>query len=170
MQANSSVLDSCNHDEIGMQVTGAESALAGTHQIHSGRNKLLGEDTNNHEALLHLQHLAEQIAGLSLQQDELLTYALSGLHIVEDTLEHALSNVRAASRKSSSTEVSKLILSVNQMEQLLEEYKVCPQCMENDQELMLNCGHQLCSNCSNGQGRCPFCRTPITSRTRVFRA
>jgi len=133
-------------------------------------NKLQEQDTYSHDVLLRLQQLAEQIAGLSLQQDLLLTHTVSGIHTLVDTLERALSSLRNMARIKCSIEVTKLTQSIKHMEQSLEEYKVCPLCMEHDQEFVLNCGHQVCPSCSDSLHSCPFCRTSISFRTRVFRA
>ncbi len=165
----SSILDSYNAEEIGMQQTRLQSDSA----LIEGQiavKKLQEQDTHSHDALLQLQQLAEQVAGLRLEQDGLLMHPVSEIYTVVDTLEHALSNVRNMARSKCSAEVTKLTQLVEHMEQSLEDYKVCPLCMEHDQEFVLNCGHQLCPSCSDSLHSCPFCRTSISFRTKVFRA
>ncbi len=165
----SSILDSYNAEEIGMQQTRLESDST----LSEGQttvNKLQEQDSHSHDALLRLQQLAEQVASLSLEQDGLLMHPVSEIHTVVDTLEHALSNVQTVARLKCSAEVTKLTQLVKHMEQSLEDYKVCPLCMEHDQEFVLNRGHQLCPSCSDSLHTCPFCRTSISFRTRVFRA
>jgi hypothetical protein len=168
MRANS-ILDSYNAGETGMQQTRLESESI-LSEGQTAMNKLQEQDTYSHDVLLRLQQLAEQIAGLSLQQDLLLTHTVSGIHTLVDTLERALSSLRNMARIKCSIEVTKLTQSIKHMEQSLEEYKVCPLCMEHDQEFVLNCGHQVCPSCSDSLHSCPFCRTSISFRTRVFRA
>jgi len=165
----SSILDSYNAEEIGMQQTrlGSDSTLI---EGQTAVKKLQEQDAHSHDALLRLQQLAEQVVGLSLEQDGLLMHPVSEIRTVIDTLEHALSNVRNVARLKCSAEVTKLTQLVKHMEQSLEDYKVCPLCMEHDQEFVLNCGHQLCPSCSDSLHSCPFCRTSISLRTRVFRA
>ena len=165
----SSILDSYNAEEIGMQQTRLESDST-LIEGQTAVKKLQEQDTHSHDALLQLQQLAEQIAGLSLEQDGLLMHPVSEIYTVVDTLAHALSNVRNVARLKCAAEVTKLTQVVKRMEQSLEDYKVCPLCMEHDQEFVLNCGHQLCPSCSDSLRSCPFCRTSISFRTRVFRA
>lgn len=168
MQARS-ILDSYNAEEIGMQQTRLESDCA-LIEGQTAVKKLQEQDTHSHDALLRLQQLAEQVAGLSLEQDGLLMHPVSELHTVVDTLEHALSNVQNVARLKCSVEVTKLTQMIKHIEQSFEDYKVCPLCMEHDQEFVLNCGHQLCPSCSDSLHSCPFCRTSISYRTRLFRA
>ena len=171
MQANSSLLDTCNADEIGMQqVRPDPTTLDSSSEMELTQSTTRALDSRNYDALRCMQQLSEQIAGLILQPDNLLTEDLPGLHLVEDTLQHALSHLRGALRRKSATAVSKLTITVKHMGRLLEEYKVCPLCMEHDQEFVLNCGHQLCALCSDSLSSCPFCRAPFTRRTKVFRA
>jgi len=149
MRANS-ILDSYNAGETGMQQTRLESESI-LSEGQTAMNKLQEQDTYSHDVLL-------------------LTHTVSGLHTLVDTLERALSSLRNMARIKCSIEVTKLTQSIKHMEQSLEEYKVCPLCMEHDQEFVLNCGHQVCPSCSDSLHSCPFCRTSISFRTRVFRA
>ena len=170
MQANSTILDSCNADELGMEQTGTRLAAIQSCEVQPAKSSMSGEVSKNGDAVVDLQQLAEQIADLSWQQGAWPQCTLVGLHAVEMSLERALSMIQGMSRTKSCAEVSKLTASVNQLEQLVEQYKVCPLCMEHDLEFVLSCGHQLCSSCSTPIVSCPFCRTPVSRRTRVFRA
>ena len=49
----------------------------------------------------------------------------------------------------------------------LMESLVCEICCESPKDCTLNCGHQLCQRCSSPK-ECPFCRCPISSRTRTY--
>ncbi|DBA65985.1 TPA: hypothetical protein ACH3X2_003002 [Trebouxia sp. C0005] len=121
MQARS-ILDSYNAEEIGMQQTRLESDCA-LIEGQTAVKKLQEQDTHSHDALLRLQQLAEQVAGLSLEQDGLLMHPVSELHTVVDTLEHALSNVQNVARLKCSVEVTKLTQMIKHIEQSFEDYK-----------------------------------------------
>jgi len=46
----------------------------------------------------------------------------------------------------------------------------CPICLENERNIVLNCGHTICSVCA-GDSRlinCPECRKPITQRIKMY--
>lgn len=169
MQASSGCGEPCIADQVGTQQTKMECTVLDSGEAQPSRNNTQEMGSNTGDALLCLQQLAEQTAVLSLQQDMLLMGELAGLHALEDTLENALKNVQSASRQKSLTEVSKLRRSVKQMEQTVEDYIVCPLCMERDQECVLSCGHQLCAICSDSLYNCPFCRKPVKTCIKVFR-
>jgi hypothetical protein len=58
---------------------------------------------------------------------------------------------------------------------LLESLKnniECPICIDDSIQMMYNCGHGLCNECdttwsTSGNGKCPFCRTRIDSKTEI---
>lgn len=48
------------------------------------------------------------------------------------------------------------------------EPQACPVCLTNSREMAFGCGHMTCRNCSQNLSNCPLCRTPITTRLRVY--
>jgi hypothetical protein len=66
-------------------------------------------------------------------------------------------------------------IKVKELEKELEEVKrevECPICMAERCNIVFNCGHRTCMECSDliGQqnNKCPFCKQQITERKRMF--
>eukprot|EP01063_Lacrimia_lanifica_P037223 TRINITY_DN757_c3_g1_i2.p1 TRINITY_DN757_c3_g1~~TRINITY_DN757_c3_g1_i2.p1 ORF type:complete len:3788 (+),score=1393.80 TRINITY_DN757_c3_g1_i2:1139-11365(+) len=49
----------------------------------------------------------------------------------------------------------------------LEEQLVCKICFVDPVDVVVTCGHAVCGGCVEQIDKCPFCRTPITSRTKL---
>lgn len=169
MQANSTILDSCNDDDIHAHNVRSQhmSVSQHEHQLDPARALTQGGAGQN---ALHLQRLADQIVELTLQQDTLSACPPMLLHSLEDTLQHALRNTQHVAREVTSSELSQVKLTLKHMEQMLEDHKACPLCMEHDKDMVLSCGHQFCEVCSSTLTECPFCRAAVSMRLRIFSA
>ena len=44
----------------------------------------------------------------------------------------------------------------------------CPICLENESDTRLSCGHLCCGRCAIEIQECHICRTPITSRDKIY--
>ena len=169
MQANSTILDSCHDDDIHAHNARSQQMPVSQHEHQleaagAGTQGGVGKDA------LHLQRLADQLAELTLQQNMLSACPSILLYSLEDTLQHALMNTQRVTREVTSSELSQVEMTLKHAEQKLEDYKACPLCMEHDKEMVLSCGHQFCEMCCGTLTECPFCRTPISMRLRIFSA
>jgi hypothetical protein len=54
------------------------------------------------------------------------------------------------------------------VEEARQEATACPICLERAKDTRIDCGHLLCSACSQRVNRCPVCRELVTSRQRAF--
>lgn len=45
---------------------------------------------------------------------------------------------------------------------------LCQVCMDKPKNVAFNCGHQSCENCSVNLQACPYCRSTITSRIKLY--
>ena len=169
LQASSCMQDTGIADESCLQQASAPTATDDCGE-RLEQQKSQKQDSKGCDTMQFLRQLLDGASGISQNHDHLMTSTLSQLHTVEADLEHALNTVRSAARSKSETEVMRCTGAAKQMERLLEQYKTCSLCMEHDQEIVLNCGHQLCSACSESLDSCPFCRAPVHTRTKVFRA
>ena len=169
VQAASNILDSCNDDDISVHSARAQQMPVNQTGHCNGLAKVSADDTKGHDSL-RMQQLAEQITEFSLQQELLSTCATPLLYSLEDTLQHALCNVQHVARKKTMHETSQAKLLLKQMEQRIEEQKACPLCMDADSDVVLNCGHQFCEQCCAAVRDCPFCRTCVSMRIKMFRS
>lgn len=169
MQANSSILDSCHDDDIRAHNARLQHMPVGQNEHHLASARAFTEEGKGQDAL-HLQQLAEQIVELTLQHTTFSACPATMLYSVEDMLQHALRNTQHVAREKASFELSHMKSRLKQMERTVEDYKVCPLCMEHDKDMMLNCGHQICETCCGTLTECPFCRTTVSMRLRVFTA
>lgn len=48
------------------------------------------------------------------------------------------------------------------------ESSICSLCMERTRSVAFHCGHQCCEECSHKMTRCPFCRTTIAAKIRLY--
>lgn len=167
MQANSTILDSCNDDDIHAHNARSQHMPVSQHEHQLGSARAVSEGGVGQDAL-HLQRLADQFVELTLQQDVLSACPSMLLYSLEDTLQHALRNTQRVAREVSSSELSQVKLTLKHMEQRLEDDKACPLCMEHNKDMVLSCGHQFCELCSSTLTECPFCRTPVSMRLRIF--
>ncbi|KAF8755772.1 hypothetical protein HU200_011241 [Digitaria exilis] len=46
--------------------------------------------------------------------------------------------------------------------------QVCPICLVNPKDMAFGCGHQTCCDCGPSLELCPICRTPITTRIKLY--
>jgi E3 ubiquitin-protein ligase RGLG len=46
--------------------------------------------------------------------------------------------------------------------------QVCPICLVNPKDMAFGCGHQTCCDCGQHIELCPICRTPITTRIKLY--
>ncbi|CAO2181985.1 unnamed protein product [Urochloa humidicola] len=46
--------------------------------------------------------------------------------------------------------------------------QVCPICLVNPKDMAFGCGHQTCCDCGQSLESCPICRTPITTRIKLY--
>lgn len=44
----------------------------------------------------------------------------------------------------------------------------CQICMEHDKNVVFDCGHASCENCSNDQDVCYICKRQITQKNSLF--
>ena len=49
-----------------------------------------------------------------------------------------------------------------------DEERQCAICLDADKNCTFNCGHQACMECAKTLSVCHICRTPVTTRTRVY--
>lgn len=169
MQANSSILDSCHDDDIRAHNARSQHIPVSQNEHHLASIRGFTEEDSGQDPL-YVQQLAEQIVQLTLQRETFSACPAMVLYSLADTLQHALRNIQQLSREKASLELSHMKSMLKQMERKVEEYKVCPLCMEHDKDMMLNCGHQVCEKCGSTLTECPFCRAAVTMRLRVFTA
>uniref|UniRef100_A0A0D6QSE4 RING-type domain-containing protein n=1 Tax=Araucaria cunninghamii TaxID=56994 RepID=A0A0D6QSE4_ARACU len=48
------------------------------------------------------------------------------------------------------------------------DQRVCPVCLTNPRDMAFGCGHTTCRDCSQNLSTCPICRTPISTRLRLY--
>ena len=169
MQANSTILDSCNDDDIHAHNARSQHMPVSQHEHHLESARADTQAGAGQNAL-HLQRLADRIVELTLQRDTLSACPSMLLHSLEDTLQHAVRNTQRLAREVTSSELSQVKLTLKHMERMLEDHKACPLCMEHDKDMVLNCGHQFCEMCSTTLTDCPFCRKGVSMRLRLFSA
>ena len=169
MQANSNILDSCNDDDLSAHSARAKHMSTVQPDGHPAPAKDSCKGNDGHDAL-HIQQLAEHIAACILQQDLLAAWPTSLLHSLEDTLQHAVTSVRSVARTKASQETLQAKTIVKQMEQTIEQLQVCSLCMDQDMNTVLSCGHQFCEQCCSAVSDCPFCRSAISGRIKIFRS
>lgn len=167
MQANSTILDSCNDDDIHAQNARSQHMPGSQNEHHFAAVRAVTQEGTGQDAVC-LQQLADRVLELTMQQDMLSTCPSTLLFSLEDTLQHAVRNTQRMAREKASSELSQMKVMLKQMEQTLEDYRACPLCMEHDKNMLLNCGHQFCEICCNALAECPFCRTAISMRLRMF--
>ncbi|WOL01523.1 E3 ubiquitin-protein ligase [Canna indica] len=46
--------------------------------------------------------------------------------------------------------------------------QACPICLTNPKDMAFGCGHMTCKECGASISTCPMCRSPITTRLRLF--
>lgn len=46
--------------------------------------------------------------------------------------------------------------------------QVCPICLVNPKDMAFGCGHQTCCDCGQTLQSCPICRTPISTRIKLY--
>ncbi|CAM0884248.1 unnamed protein product [Alopecurus aequalis] len=46
--------------------------------------------------------------------------------------------------------------------------QVCPICLVNPKDMAFGCGHQTCCECGQTLQSCPICRTPISTRIKLY--
>ena len=169
MQANSTILDSCNDDDLYAHNARSHHMPVSQHEHQHGSARAVTQ-VGVHQDALHLQRLADRLAELTLQQDMLSSCPSILLYSLEDTLQHALINTQRVTREVTSSELSQVKLTLKHMEQKLEDHKACPLCMEHDKDMVLSCGHQFCEMCCSTLSECPFCRMAVSMRLKIFSA
>jgi hypothetical protein len=93
------------------------------------------------------------------------------LNIIDDFCQDANLDELQARYKEARTEVAKYrsLFSVCKSVELLNRY-VCYVCVESTVDVcMVPCGHVLCNKCATTiRGNCPFCRTSIQSKLKMY--
>ncbi|GLJ04744.1 hypothetical protein SUGI_0002480 [Cryptomeria japonica] len=51
---------------------------------------------------------------------------------------------------------------------LESQEQACPVCLTNPRDMAFGCGHTTCRSCSENLSTCPICRTPISTRLRLY--
>mmetsp|Transcript_44351 Transcript_44351/g.66853 ORF Transcript_44351/g.66853 Transcript_44351/m.66853 type:complete len:124 (+) Transcript_44351:2-373(+) len=51
---------------------------------------------------------------------------------------------------------------------VFDSSKACTICLDKPKQIMFQCGHQCCADCSSKLEHCHTCRTAIQSRIRLF--
>uniref|UniRef100_A0A0D9YIX3 RING-type domain-containing protein n=1 Tax=Oryza glumipatula TaxID=40148 RepID=A0A0D9YIX3_9ORYZ len=46
--------------------------------------------------------------------------------------------------------------------------QVCPICLVNPKDMAFGCGHQTCCDCGQSLESCPICRSPISTRIKLY--
>ncbi|KAK7395820.1 hypothetical protein VNO78_16391 [Psophocarpus tetragonolobus] len=46
--------------------------------------------------------------------------------------------------------------------------QLCPICLSNAKDMAFGCGHQTCCECGQDLQSCPMCRSPITTRIKLY--
>ncbi|CAN1321851.1 E3 ubiquitin-protein ligase RGLG1 [Linum perenne] len=46
--------------------------------------------------------------------------------------------------------------------------QICPICLSNAKDMAFGCGHQTCCECGESLKLCPICRTPISTRIKLY--
>lgn len=169
LQPNSTILDSCNEDDIHAQSARSQHIPMSQHEHHMGSVRGVTEGGVG-EGPLQAQQLADRLVDFTLQRDILSACPSAWLFSFEDTLQHALRNTQRVARETASSELSEVRSTLKQVEQTLEDHKSCPLCMEHDKDMVLSCGHQFCEKCTGTLTECPFCRTAVSMRLRLFSA
>lgn len=169
LQSNSTILDSCNEDDIHAQSVRSQH-IPMSHNEHHLRPARGVTEGGIGEGVLHAQQLADRLVNFTLQRDLFSACPSALLFSLEDTLQHALRNTQRVARETASCELSEVKATLKQVEQTLEDHKACPLCMEHDKDMVLSCGHQFCETCSSTLTECPFCRTAVSMRLKMFSA
>ncbi|KAK9111469.1 hypothetical protein Scep_018988 [Stephania cephalantha] len=60
------------------------------------------------------------------------------------------------------------IRSVESVEEAPPVEQACPICLTNPRDMAFGCGHLTCKECGATLSNCPICRTPITTRLRLY--
>lgn len=169
LQSNSTILDSCNEDDMHAHNARSQHIPVSQNEHHLGSVRGVTEDGIG-QAALQAQQLADRLVDITLQRDILSACPSALLYSLEDTLQHALKNTQRVARETASSELSQMKSMLKQVEQMFEDHKSCPLCMEHDKDMVLNCGHQFCEMCSGTLTECPFCRTAVSMRLKMFSA
>lgn len=114
------------------------------------------------EACCESRRAAEaQARRLRADAKALAPLRLPELAVLEQELEDALKATREVALQRRMEEVQRRAAC---------EQQCCSLCLERPRGLVFNCGHQTCTDCSDkmASSECPFCRTPITARIRLF--
>ncbi|CAN1153648.1 E3 ubiquitin-protein ligase RGLG1 [Linum perenne] len=48
------------------------------------------------------------------------------------------------------------------------ENQLCPICLSNTKDMAFGCGHQTCCECGENLDSCPICRSPISTRIKLY--
>ncbi|GAV84443.1 Copine domain-containing protein/zf-C3HC4_3 domain-containing protein [Cephalotus follicularis] len=48
------------------------------------------------------------------------------------------------------------------------EDQLCPICLTNSKDMAFGCGHQTCCECAQDLQLCPYCRSPIQTRIKLY--
>jgi E3 ubiquitin-protein ligase MYLIP len=54
------------------------------------------------------------------------------------------------------------------VEQRIKDALNCRICMDREVDMVFNCGHMFCADCSGRCERCPVCRSEVTAVNKVF--
>ncbi|KAL9651622.1 hypothetical protein ABK040_001567 [Willaertia magna] len=139
--------------------------------------------------------MLEELAKLKIPQNTETNYAFSSLFIISvisafaigtllsfffrnqivkilpNSLQERFGVVVVNNNRSERGQTSSVNNNQELQEQLTEPLRPeleCSICMDSKKEVVLNCGHCLCQECSKRSTICPICRTRITKTTRIF--
>ncbi len=132
-------------------------------QVEEQRESMIAEAAALREQLESTrqatQQLEQQLLMLKANQDALNRLSLDDLKGLEETLDTSLREIRTAIMQRHMADVQRRALS---------ESQTCSLCLEQMRGIVFNCGHQSCFNCSEKLIDCPFCRTKITAKIKLF--
>ena len=100
LQSNSTILDSCNENDIHAHNARSQQLPVSQHEHHLGSVRGVTEGGVGQGAM-HAQQLADQLVDLTLQRDILSACPSALLFSLEDTLQHAVKNHSACGQGDS---------------------------------------------------------------------
>lgn len=123
---------------------------------------------------------------VKIQQQANAGLNLQDMRDEKDTLSKALADLEKANQEamninSFNVEENKSLVSPEEIERFkkkikdleakitnLEQEKLCTICYERPKDLLLGCGHLMCSQCGKSMEECPFDKTRIKSKKKFF--
>lgn len=134
---------------------------------HSEQESMQGEMTELRNANTALEL---RLSRLTAQQPALDQMLISELGALEQRMENALRVVRESIMQRRIQEQLQAAAAQLAGTGAITDANQCGVCMERCKGVAFNCGHQSCEACSAQLSACPFCRTSISAKIKLFDA